>query len=249
MENDVCLESPTQASSPALEAKAEAQLSLPLQERTDRLGEDQKEKRRQYYLKWRDKNKDSIREYNRNYRLSHRDDLIKKGSEWRKEHRFDTFVTNREYYRTHREQILFKKKEYSVRTREKKKAYASINGPKYYSKNKDRIRKEHKEYRMRRPEVFRAASMLRRARARNATIEKESVVNLIKKWRTSKTFKCYYCEKTFPIKKMTIDHISPLSRGGSHSVSNLCRCCLLCNNKKFVKPIHKVVVNGQPFLI
>lgn len=43
---------------------------------------------------------------------------------------------------------------------------------------------------------------------------------------------CQYCYKTFPEKKLTLDHVIPVSRGGSHDWTNVVTACSACNNKK-----------------
>jgi 5-methylcytosine-specific restriction endonuclease McrA len=50
--------------------------------------------------------------------------------------------------------------------------------------------------------------------------------NLIKKICN---YQCSYCGS---IKDLTIDHIIPLSRGGTHSFSNLTCACRTCNEQK-----------------
>ncbi len=44
--------------------------------------------------------------------------------------------------------------------------------------------------------------------------------------------RCYYCQKTFPAKDLTMDHIIPLVRGGKSTKSNIVPCCKACNNQK-----------------
>jgi 5-methylcytosine-specific restriction endonuclease McrA len=43
---------------------------------------------------------------------------------------------------------------------------------------------------------------------------------------------CQYCQKTFPEKRLTIDHVVPLSKGGRHEWNNVVTACSSCNNKK-----------------
>ena len=43
---------------------------------------------------------------------------------------------------------------------------------------------------------------------------------------------CYYCETTTPARKLTMDHLVPLARGGLSMKSNLVPCCKSCNIKK-----------------
>ncbi len=43
---------------------------------------------------------------------------------------------------------------------------------------------------------------------------------------------CHYCQKKFPIKVLTMDHVIPLSRGGRSTKGNLVPCCKACNTAK-----------------
>jgi 5-methylcytosine-specific restriction endonuclease McrA len=42
--------------------------------------------------------------------------------------------------------------------------------------------------------------------------------------------RCQYCGRRS--KELTIDHVIPRERGGTHSWENLVTCCIRCNNKK-----------------
>ncbi|UCE55265.1 MAG: HNH endonuclease [Desulfobacterales bacterium] len=49
---------------------------------------------------------------------------------------------------------------------------------------------------------------------------------------------CYYCRRPTPPKKLTMDHIVPISRGGRSTRANVVPCCKECNNaKKQLLPI------------
>lgn len=43
---------------------------------------------------------------------------------------------------------------------------------------------------------------------------------------------CQYCGQHFSMKKLTVDHVQPLSRGGRHKWENVVAACSPCNNKK-----------------
>lgn len=43
---------------------------------------------------------------------------------------------------------------------------------------------------------------------------------------------CQYCRTRISEKKLTIDHVVPLSRGGTHTWTNVVAACSSCNNKK-----------------
>ncbi|HMN69697.1 MAG TPA: HNH endonuclease [Bdellovibrionales bacterium] len=43
---------------------------------------------------------------------------------------------------------------------------------------------------------------------------------------------CQYCNVKFTEKKLTIDHVVPLSKGGQHEWTNVVTACSHCNNRK-----------------
>jgi 5-methylcytosine-specific restriction protein A len=50
--------------------------------------------------------------------------------------------------------------------------------------------------------------------------------------------KCYYCNRIFNPKDLTIDHIVPIVRGGRSTKSNIVPACKECNSKKkYLLPI------------
>lgn len=41
--------------------------------------------------------------------------------------------------------------------------------------------------------------------------------------------RCYWCRSSFPIEQLTLDHLLPISRGGSNRLENLRLACRSCN--------------------
>ncbi|MBU8901149.1 MAG: HNH endonuclease, partial [Victivallales bacterium] len=60
----------------------------------------------------------------------------------------------------------------------------------------------------------------------------------IRKIKSRKT--CIYCGEKFS-NNQALDHMDPISKGGSHSVSNLIASCIKCNSKKKDKPFIKFI--------
>lgn len=55
-------------------------------------------------------------------------------------------------------------------------------------------------------------------------------------WRKSGG-KCFYCgEQTVPFGRydfsFCVDHLHPVSRGGSDNIDNLIPCCMICNSRR-----------------
>ena len=43
---------------------------------------------------------------------------------------------------------------------------------------------------------------------------------------------CYLCQRVLTPRDVTLDHVIPLARGGSHTTDNLRVCCMPCNSHK-----------------
>jgi 5-methylcytosine-specific restriction endonuclease McrA len=50
--------------------------------------------------------------------------------------------------------------------------------------------------------------------------------------------RCYYCGQRMFVDEFTIDHLYPVSKGGSDHPDNLVPACLPCNTLKGDTPIH-----------
>ncbi len=49
---------------------------------------------------------------------------------------------------------------------------------------------------------------------------------------------CHYCEKKFSAKDLTMDHVTPLARGGTSTQGNIVCACRSCNrDKKLETPV------------
>ena len=85
-------------------------------------------------------------------------------------------------------------------------------------------------------------------------LKKGAAINLaqMKEWIASVKSKpkaiCYYCGRSVSTKGIHLDHIVPLSKGGAHSVENLCVACPHCNCSKRDKRIDAWVRIGQQVL-
>lgn len=59
-------------------------------------------------------------------------------------------------------------------------------------------------------------------------------------------FRCAYCGQTFPLAKLTVDHVIPRSKGGKSVWTNAVPACKVCNNQKADKTPEQA---GMPLLL
>jgi len=52
------------------------------------------------------------------------------------------------------------------------------------------------------------------------------------RWSGERFAQCRYCQSTFKLVDLTVDHVVPKSRGGKSDMKNLVLACEPCNRKK-----------------
>jgi 5-methylcytosine-specific restriction endonuclease McrA len=115
----------------------------------------------------------------------------------------------------------------------------------YRAQHLAREKARYKAWAQANPEKVRANGAKRRARLANAPINDFTKAA----WRAlckATGYCCAYCDTTFPFEALQQDHITPLSKGGSHTLSNIVPACKSCNSRKRDKDIPTSV---QPFLL
>ncbi len=93
------------------------------------------------------------------------------------------------------------------------------------------LAQSHKKWIQAHPENVHHYRQVRRARHNNAT-----GAYSLGEWLALKRaylYTCPACARTEPDIKLTVDHIVPLSRGGSNFISNIQPLCSDCNTKKW----------------
>jgi len=100
-----------------------------------------------------------------------------------------------------------------------------------------------RKYYLSHPEEYQAHGALRRARKRAAAIADLTVAQ----WQEILQMyghRCVYCGKKS--KRLTQDHLTPLSKGGAHTKTNIAPACSSCNKRKWA---NNVLVPVQPVLL
>lgn len=138
-------------------------------------------------------------------------------------------ASRKEYREKNKESTKEYMKQYYLDNPEKFAKYAKD----FYENNKEWVKERAKQYSKNNPQVAQAARQRRRARSRNAegTHSAQDIVQMIAEQNNT----CKYCGICFDESPYQIDHIVPLSKGGSNWPDNLQLLCKRCNSKKRAK--------------
>lgn len=160
-------------------------------------------------------------------------------SAWAKENRARKTLVAREWEKANPDRMRAKKSKYSAENKEKISKSAKV----YYSNNAEAIKAKCSSYIKNNPELARAKAARRRAlkRSANGSHTKEDIKNLVSMQRGC----CACCTKRLP-SNYHVDHIIPLSKGGSNDRLNLQILCEKCNLTKHTKdPIEFMQSQGM----
>lgn len=164
---------------------------------------------------------------------------------WRKAHRASRAATMRRWTAKH--------PGYSTRHTRKRRAIDPNKDLEYNRKwrknNPEKLRlQRQREIRNRKSE--RALKLMeRRAISKKTTVSPLKIRPIVLAWRKDLIFACYYCTRSFPTTVLHIDHVIPISRGGAHSIGNICRSCPTCNLSKNCRmPSEFIPPTKQPLL-
>jgi 5-methylcytosine-specific restriction endonuclease McrA len=176
----------------------------------------------------------------------------------------------KQYYQVHADRINEKKKQYvqahAERTKEYRKQYYQANAERISERHKrydqahaehikerkrqyrqahaEHIHKWQKQYKRSHPELRRASDTKRRARKNGAAIS-DFTAQQWQDMQAAYDHRCVYCHKRYK-GKLTQDHITPISKGGNHTYSNIVPACRRCNSSKGTGQAKKLV---QPLLL
>lgn len=169
-----------------------------------------REQRRQYYLAHREKILDQVRHNGQKYRAKHREELRRK----RRFYDANRAELRKQRYELHREEILAYHRHYNLTHQEQKRRYQQLH------REQGRIR-AHKR------------------RARKRASHQHHTVQQIREQYARQRGRCYYCTQKVKWGDHHIEHVIPLSRGGSNDISNIVISCAPCNLSKGSKLPHE----------
>ena len=182
-------------------------------------------RRKRYY----EKNKERIQEKQRDYWNNKRDKEKSK-------------ARTRQYYLDNKEVILARSKKYYEENKEKSRNYQA----KHYEENKDSYRENSKKWNKKNPDKVKASKKEYRAKKFQAPSEPWTPNEIA----AAGTGKCPYCGRQIGIiydsSIMHIDHVIPLSRGGTNLIENLEPVCVRCNLSKSNKTKEEFLKTVDP---
>lgn len=175
------------------------------------------------------------------------------GGAWSSNYPWQRFCSvpcrNKSYREQHRELLNardrarsydpIKKKAYHARTKQRQAAWRK----EYYQRRREELLAYGKRWRKKNKKVVRLyrrqhlAEDAFRASQRRALMKVHSLGDFtLAAWKELKLAyrgRCAYCDRR---RKLTIDHVIPLAKGGAHTLSNIVPACKSCNCKKAIGP-------------
>jgi len=125
----------------------------------------------------------------------------------------------------------------------KNKALMNAQSAAYYAAHRMAMRQKHADWYAQHPEWIQEKTERRRTARTEAPLNDLTAAQ----WEEIKNaydHRCVYCGRK--MKRLTQDHITPLSKGGSHTLANVVPACQSCNSKKHAKA---PLVPVQPLLL
>lgn len=190
-----------------------------------------KELRRILNQRYRENNRESLRARGRAHWQANQD----KAKAYNSTHREEKKAYQQAYYLANKDKLLLKHLVYRIAHQEHHRAYQRAyrvahmeQCQTYKATHKKETRVRTQLYRQAHPESHRSSEHRRRARKMSAlctaTSEQEVAIKTAYKGR------CAYCGKR--PSQLTIDHVVPLAKGGTHTPENLVPACKACNSAK-----------------
>ena len=194
--------------------------------------------------KYAEKHVDEIKAYNKNYRAEHKEEKRVHDHEYYLKHQDKLKLKQRlyrianpeaermrvqNYQHTHQEEL----KEYRRNYRNKNKEKINAFQKEWYKSNRAYCNLISKLWRYRNLERARLNGRVQAARRRMLMLEnggshtKQDILNQYHK----QDGKCYWCSKIVD-KTFDVDHVIPVTRGGSNDPVNLVISCRTCNRSR-----------------
>ena len=186
------------------------------------------ERNSRYYLENKEQLQESMREYRKNnfdILKEKKHAYINANRELVQARKADWYLRNKEYMKAKRLFNREKKDLYVKATKEARKKQAAA----WHAKNRDSVNARKAIYFKENPEIYAASRNNRRTRVLQA--EGAHSASDLRTIKLAQKNRCAYCRQKL-LRSSHLDHIVPLSKGGSNWPSNLQYLCQSCNLQK-----------------
>lgn len=205
-----------------------------------------KKGKREYYLKNRKhillqarerylKKREEIIKYNRIHYQKNKKDILVKCKLYREKHKEERKEASLRWARNNPEKRRAICRRYYEKKLEADPEWGNKRAKMYRDKNPEKARKHLREYRKSRPAWTRLQKYLRRMRCGDGQVDKQHLnkefEGLVIEKLKGQNYKCVYCGVDIK-ENFSIDHIIPLSKGGTNEIGNIDLVCKPCNTKK-----------------
>lgn len=191
-----------------------------------------KECRKQQDKRWKQRNQQHRKEYEKQYRQSNPEKEKEKQKRYRNNNLEKVKKYNKKWYQNNKEYNKERFKEWYQKNREHNKKRLK----EWRQNNKEHRRKQRKIWARNNPEKIRESKKIYNHKRRamknklNQHFTNEEFYRLCQAYN----FICLCCETQLSFKELTVDHIIPLCKYGTNTISNIQPLCIDCNSFKGV---------------
>lgn len=164
------------------------------------------------------------KEYQKERYQNNKEQLNKYQKEYNKKNKKQINKYQKDYYQNNKEQLKKNKKEYRKSNKEEINKHQRI----YYQINKKQINEYQKKYRKNNKEYFKTTKQKRRTLKQNS-----GGSYTVEQWNEALKYfnnKCAYSGK--PMEQVSVEHIIPITKGGTSYIWNIIPCELSLNKSK-----------------
>lgn len=187
-----------------------------------------KECKKRYVAQWTKDNAEHKRKYNQRYQAENEERV----REYKRRYKERNPTKDKEYYEANKEQIKLRNREYHKKNTNK----VSEQRKAAYERNRERNLERSREWKKAHPDRVRISNGNRRARLKEAGGEVDA--DTIYQMYEDQQGLCAYCESPL-FGDFHVDHMMPLSRGGTNDWHNLAITCPSCNCSKQAKTVQE----------
>lgn len=181
-------------------------------------------------IEYRSTRKDKQMKYNTNYYAANKDLIAETSRKWRGKNQQSIIDRRKAYRASNKEAINQKVRDWREKNPDYTPPNLEVYQEKWYEENKERLVSVRKAHFQNNRGMYRANRLNRIAREKDA--DGIHCAKDIEKILLDQGHRCANCKVCVRVIGYHVDHIQPLSKGGSNWPSNLQILCATCNLKK-----------------